>query len=35
VSAALIVAASLLLLPEIKFGRRARAGTALVEEVSE
>jgi len=34
-SAALIVAASLLLLPEIKFGRRARRGVALVEEVSE
>jgi MFS family permease len=35
VSAALIVAASLLLLPEIKFGRRARRGVALVEEISE
>lgn len=34
-SAALIVAASLLLLPEIKFGKRARPGAALVEEVSE
>ena len=35
VSAALIVTASLLLLPEIKFGRRARRGVALVEEISE
>jgi MFS family permease len=35
ISSALIVAASLLLVPEIKFGRRARKGTALVEEVSE
>ncbi len=35
VSAALIVAASLLLLPEIKFGKRARRGAVLVEEVSE
>jgi MFS family permease len=35
VSAALIVAASLLLLPEIKFGKRARKAAALVEEVSE
>jgi len=35
ISAALIVAASLLLVPEIKFGRRARKATALVEEVSE
>ena len=34
-SAALIVAASLLLLPEIKFGKRARKGVALVEEISE
>ena len=35
VSAALIVGASILLLPEIKFGRRARPATALVEEISE
>ena len=35
ISSALIIAASLLLLPEIKFGRRARKGTALVEEISE
>jgi len=35
VSAALILAASLLLLPEIKFGRRARPAAALVEEISE
>lgn len=35
VSAALIVAANLLLLPEIKFGKRARKGVALVEEISE
>jgi MFS family permease len=35
ISAALIVAASLLLLPEIKFGKRARKGAALVEEISE
>jgi MFS family permease len=35
ISAALIVAASLLLLPEIKFGKRARKGVALVEEISE
>jgi MFS family permease len=35
ISSALIVAASLLLVPEIKFGRRARKGTALVEEISE
>ena len=34
-SAALIVAASLLLLPEIKLGKRARPGAALNEEVSE
>lgn len=34
-SAALIVAATLLLLPEIKFGRHARKGVALVEEISE
>ncbi len=34
-SAAMIVAASLLLLPEIKFGKRARKGSALVEEISE
>jgi len=34
-SAALIVAASLLLLPEIKLGNRARPGAALNEEVSE
>jgi MFS family permease len=34
-SAGLIVAASLLLLPEIKFGKRARKATALVEEISE
>ena len=35
VSAALIVAASLLLLPELKYGRRARPGPALVEEISD
>jgi MFS family permease len=35
ISAALIVFASLLLIPEIKFGRRARPAAALVEEVSE
>jgi MFS family permease len=35
ISAALILAASLLLLPEVKFGRQARAGTALVEEISD
>lgn len=35
ISTGLIVAASLLLLPEIKFGRTARRGTALVEDVSE
>ena len=35
ISSALIIAASLLLLPEIKFGRRARPATALVEEISE
>jgi MFS family permease len=34
-SAGLIVVASLLLLPEIKIGKRARPGTVLVEEVSE
>ncbi len=34
-SALLIVAATLLLLPEIKFGRRARTGGAMIEEVSE
>ena len=34
-SAALIVAASALLLPEIKFGKSARRGPALVEEISE
>ena len=34
-SALLIVAATLLLLPEIKFGRRARPGSRLIEEVSE
>ena len=33
--AAMIVAASLLLVPEIKFGKRARKGTALVEEISD
>jgi MFS family permease len=35
VSSALIIAASLLLIPEIKFGKRARKGTALVEEISD
>jgi hypothetical protein len=35
ISAGLIVASSLLLLPEIKFGRTARSAEALVEEVSE
>jgi MFS family permease len=35
VSTVLIVLATLLLLPEVKFGRRARAAEALVEEVSE
>lgn len=35
ISAALIVAASLLLLPEIKLGKRGRKATALVEEISE
>jgi MFS family permease len=35
ISAALIVAASLLLLPEIKFGKRGRTAAALVEEISE
>lgn len=34
-SAALIVDASLLLLPEIPFGRRAKPAAALVEEISE
>lgn len=34
-SAALIVAASLLLVPEIKLGKRARRAPALVEEISE
>jgi MFS family permease len=35
ISAALIVAASLLLVPEIKLGKRGRKATALVEEISE
>jgi MFS family permease len=35
ISAGLIVLASLLLLPEIQFGKRARKGVALVEEISE
>jgi MFS family permease len=35
ISAGLIVLASVLLLPEIKFGRTARPAAALVEEVSE
>ena len=35
ICAALIVAASLLLIPETRIGRRRRAGTPLVEEVSE
>ena len=35
VSAGLIISASLLLLPEIKYGRNVRRATALVEEVSE
>ncbi|HMJ91921.1 MAG TPA: hypothetical protein VK530_19000 [Candidatus Acidoferrum sp.] len=35
VSAALIILASLMLLPEIKFGKRARKASALVEEISE
>jgi len=35
ISAGLILLATLLLAPEIKFGRRARPGAALVEEVSE
>jgi len=35
ISAGLIVAASLLLVPEIKFGKHARRTPALVEEVSE
>jgi MFS family permease len=34
-SAALIVAATLLLVPEIKFGKRARRGSVLVEEISD
>jgi MFS family permease len=34
-SALLILAATLLLLPEIKFGKRGRKGIALVEEVSD
>ena len=34
-SAVLILAATLLLLPEIKFGKRARKGVALVEEISD
>lgn len=34
-SAALIVAASLLLLPELKSGKQARPGAALVEEISD
>jgi len=35
ISAGLILLASALLLPEIKFGRRAKRGDALIEEVSE
>ncbi len=35
ISAAMIVAASLMLIPEIKFGKGARKGSALVEEISE
>src|SRR5207244_461106 len=35
ISCALIAASILLLLPEVKFGRRARPTSALVEEVSE
>ena len=35
VSSGLIVAATLLLIPEIKFGKRARPGAALVEEVTD
>ena len=35
ISAGLIVLGSLMLLPEVKFGPRARPGTALVKEVSE
>ncbi len=35
ISSGLIVLATLLLLPEIKWGRKARRGSALVEEVSE
>ena len=35
VSAILILFATLLLIPEIRFGRRARKAEALVEEVSE
>jgi len=34
-SAGMIVEATLLLLPEIKFGRQARPAAALIEEVSE
>ncbi|MCI0747403.1 MAG: hypothetical protein L0Y58_18510 [Verrucomicrobia subdivision 3 bacterium] len=35
VSAALIIAATLLLVPEIKWRKKARPSSALVEEVSE
>ena len=35
ISTALIVAASLLLIPEIRFGKRARRTSALVEEISD
>lgn len=35
ISAGLILAATLMLMPEVKFGRRARPTSALVEEVSE
>jgi hypothetical protein len=35
VSAGLIVGSALLLLRELRFGRRARRATALVEEISE
>jgi hypothetical protein len=35
ISCALILAASALLLPEMKAGRKARPGSALVEEISE
>jgi MFS family permease len=35
ISAALIIAATLLLVPEIKWGKKARPGGALVEEVSD